>query len=194
LFAGSLRWTIWSLHWFTTFSTFNPSAWFPWIGSRRLFLMTNTKNMKIKSRTWYSLTQEAFFEYMYKVTFQNLIWNLFLRQFQCFPNFILVEGTPDSYGHCPSIVLCKSPKPCYSWPESVAIRPWRTSKRSTWQHFTRNSLFVTHHLDQSLFNKYKFITIWIHILKWWQKNYNSLCPLEWVTSRKFFGSNRGINP
>jgi hypothetical protein len=29
---------------------------------------------KIK-KTYYSLTQETFFEYMYKVTFHNLIWN-----------------------------------------------------------------------------------------------------------------------
>jgi hypothetical protein len=68
------------------------------------------------------------------------------------------------------------------------------SGRSTWQHFTKVSMFVTHHLDHNFFNKYRFIIIWILILKWWQISYNFLSPFKWTMSKRFFDSNSGTNP
>jgi hypothetical protein len=61
LFLGPLRWTMWNLHWFTTFFAFNPSTWFSKINSRRLFLMSNTKNARIKLKDLVQLHPRGIF-------------------------------------------------------------------------------------------------------------------------------------
>jgi hypothetical protein len=106
---------MWSFHWFVTFFAFNPLAWFPWISSRRLFLMNNTKNARIKKKRPNITSPKRHF---LNICIRQPLWisfetTFFSHKFQCFPYFYFyfVEGTCDSYGCCPPVVLCRGPSP-----------------------------------------------------------------------------------
>jgi hypothetical protein len=60
--------------------------------------------------------------------------------------------------------------------------------------FHKSCPFVTPHLALNFSNKYKFITTWILIPKWWLRSYSCLCLCKWAMSKRFIGPSSGTSP
>jgi hypothetical protein len=74
--ACLLKWTMSSLPLFMNSFAFKALVWYPWSNSSLSYLRNNTKNVSKKHERFSTptLTQDVFFNYMYKV------WNLILKK------------------------------------------------------------------------------------------------------------------